>query len=271
MMRIDTKSPLILETGKYIGNEVNQHSFDGIIASDTFYQDDIVSDWHCHQNPHFSHILNGGSIEIRENEKRRQQQGTSLYYYPGIIHQNISYVKGTRIFNLEFTEDFLTKYDLNIPDESYMFSQSALWGTNGLVKIMGEHYLDDQQSILAIQQLSIILLTFSVPIDRIGPLWTSRIKDLLYDHWNSPLSLGFISKELNLHPVTISRYFPQYFGCTIGDYLRRIKIEKALPMIRQKKHSLTEIAVDCGFADQAHFIKTYKRFMGITPKQYQKM
>ncbi|MGE8426035.1 MAG: helix-turn-helix transcriptional regulator, partial [Sphingobacterium siyangense] len=60
-------------------------------------------------------------------------------------------------------------------------------------------------------------------------------------------------------------------GCTIGEYLRRIKIEKALPMIRLKKLSLTEIAFNCGFADQAHFIKTYKRFMGITPSQYQRM
>lgn len=270
-MENENNKLLVLEAGKYIGNEVSQSSFAGIITSDIYYEAGIISDWHCHQNPHFSHILNGGSVEIRQNEKNRQQQGTSLYYYPGIIHQNIGYIKGTRIFNLEFTEDFLTKYDLNVPDESCMFSHGIQWGTSGLVKIMGEHYLDDQQSILAMEQLSILLLTCTNTIKCMGPAWIFRIKDFLYDHWNIPLSLSYISEEMNLHPVTISRYFPQYFGCTIGDYLRRIKIEKALPMIRSKKQSLTEIAFNCGFADQAHFIKTYKRFMGITPSQYQRM
>lgn len=261
---------VLLDTGIYIGKEVNQRIFDGIITSETGYETDFISDWHFHKNPHFSHILNGGSREIRENGFEQQRSGSSLYYYPGIVHQNIAYLPNTRIFNLEFAVSFLTRYGINMPAESWMFSDTY-WNRNDLIRIMAEHYLNDQVSPVSIHQLAISLLsTTKTPyISKAG--WPKRLKDMLHDNWNSSLSLMDISTEIDLHPVTISRYFPHYFGCTLGDYLRWLKIEKAQLMIRLKKHSLTEIAYYCGFVDQAHFTKTYKRFFGITPKQYQKL
>lgn len=261
---------VLLETGIYIGKEVNQQTFDGIIASETVYETNFISDWHFHKNPHFSHILHGGSKENRENGFEQQRSGSSLYYYPGVAHQNMAYLPNTRIFNLEFSASFLTEYGIDIPTESWMFSD-IYWNRNNLIKIMAEYYLNDQVSPLSIHQLALSLLSTNKTPPLLNTGWPAKLRDILHDNWNRSLSLLDISTELNLHPVTISRYFPHYFGCTLGDYLRWLKIEKAQLMIRLQKQSLTEIAYFCGFVDQAHFTKTYKRFFGITPKQYQKL
>jgi AraC family transcriptional regulator len=54
----------------------------------------------------------------------------------------------------------------------------------------------------------------------------------------------------------------------LGDYIRQIKIDKALKLIRSNKLSLTAVAYECGFTDQAHFIKTFYLVTGMLPKQY---
>ncbi|SHL79124.1 transcriptional regulator, AraC family [Chitinophaga jiangningensis] len=266
---MESNAAILLEAGTYVGHRVRQQLFDGIIASENFYETGTISDWHFHKNPHFSHILNGGSREMRANGPEQQLPGASLYYYPGIAHQNIDYQSGTRIFNLEFTPAFFSTYNMDIPQESWMFNRNSQWNSHLLVSIMAEYYLGN--NITAVHQLCLNLLSNATAADEINPAWTKQIKEAMYDNWNHPLSLSDLAAQVALHPVTISRYFPRYFGCTLGEYLRKIKIEKALAMIRLKKQSLTEIAYDCGFADQAHFIKTCKRLTGITPKQYQKL
>src|SRR5437868_3238994 len=85
--------------GRYVGPNKKEIQFGGIIGTETLYSDELSSDWHYHANPHFSHILSGGSVEEREKGKQYQTAGTSLYYNPDIIHQNSNYQKNTRIFN----------------------------------------------------------------------------------------------------------------------------------------------------------------------------
>ncbi|MGB1004752.1 MAG: helix-turn-helix domain-containing protein [Salibacteraceae bacterium] len=43
-----------------------------------------------------------------------------------------------------------------------------------------------------------------------------------------------------------------------------------MDLLKNTSLSTTEIAYECGFADQSHFIRTFKNLNGFTPKQYQK-
>ena len=53
--------------------------------------------------------------------------------------------------------------------------------------------------------------------------------------------------------------------------MRRIKIERSLALIESNQTNLTEIGFQCGFADQSHFIRTFKNQTGFSPKQFQKL
>jgi AraC family transcriptional regulator len=86
----------------------------------------------------------------------------------------------------------------------------------------------------------------------------------------APPSLNQLSVMLGLHPVTISRQFHHYYACTLGEYIRKLRVEKALTLIKEREHSLTEIAFASGFADQSHFIRAFKRFTGLLPLAYKK-
>lgn len=266
-----TSTPVQYEQGIYVGAKVAERTFGFITTSETAFMSNMSSAWHYHVNPHFSHILAGGSREFRENGSDIQYAGKGLYYYPGIAHQNIDYRAGTRIFNLELRTEFFDVFGLSFPDESLMFEHDNHLNTQGLIRIMKEHYLNDADSSIAIDQLCINLVRPTKKEDRYFPEWAEKIKIAMNDHWNRPLSLPLLASHLELHPVTISRYFSKYFGCSAGEYLRQIKVERALSLIKHNRYPLTKIAYECGFTDQAHFTKTFLHITGLLPKQYSRI
>jgi AraC family transcriptional regulator len=103
------------------------------------------------------------------------------------------------------------------------------------------------------------------------PDWVPKLRDILHDHWQELPTLHELAKLINVHPVTISKFFPRYFHCTLGAYIRKLKVQKALALLQQPGRSLTDIAYTCGFFDQSHFIRTFKWETGFLPKAYKKL
>ncbi|HTY57306.1 MAG TPA: AraC family transcriptional regulator, partial [Bacteroidota bacterium] len=102
------------------------------------------------------------------------------------------------------------------------------------------------------------------------PPWVHRLKEILHDTSGEPLTLQALSTLLGIHPVHISRAFPEYFSCSFGEYLRRLRVERSLRLLSDTSLSLSAIAAECGFADQSHFTRCFKEMNGILPSEYRK-
>ncbi len=105
------------------------------------------------------------------------------------------------------------------------------------------------------------------------PEWAIELKDIIQDliDTNLNLSLSKISAELKVHPAYLSREFSKHFDdLSFGDYIRKLRIEKALKLLTESKHSLSEIGYLTGFSDQSHFTRIFKRNTGKSPSQYRK-
>ena len=103
------------------------------------------------------------------------------------------------------------------------------------------------------------------------PSWVKTIRALLQDRCTEKITLQELAAVADVHPVTISKYFPAYFSCTLGDYMRKLNVEKALRLIKDPGVSLSGVTYACGFADQSHFIRTFKHYTGFLPAAYQKL
>jgi AraC family transcriptional regulator len=106
--------------------------------------------------------------------------------------------------------------------------------------------------------------------DKKWPVWADKIKDLLNDS-TEDRSLSELATLLNIHPVHLSRNFSKYFSCNLGEYIRTLKIQRSLSMLSERDLSLTQIALQCNFADQSHFIRAFKTQNKITPSAYRKL
>ena len=103
------------------------------------------------------------------------------------------------------------------------------------------------------------------------PAWAKELKEILQDHIDTNLSLKEISKNLDIHPAYLSREFSKYFdNLSFGDYIRKLRIEKAIELLNTSAYSLTEIAYLTGFSDQSHFTRIFKLNTGKNPSAYRK-
>jgi AraC family transcriptional regulator len=268
----DFGDKVVLNTGEYSGAVSSLRKVEGIIAGTTTYaENSFNTEFHYHSNPHLSFVLQGGNIENRKKKTIERTVGDIMFFHSGEIHQTLPANCQTKNMNLELECSFLEQYAITEEQVSRMVDQNM--DSKFLILRMYKELIEnDQFSDVSIQLL--LLSTISKPVreDRYHNLgWIKALSEVLHDEWTTFHNLDDLSVILNVHPVTISKYFTKNFGCTLGEYMRKIKIEKSLSLIQNKSQSLTEIALECGFADQSHFIRNFKKFTGQLPKEFQKL
>lgn len=103
------------------------------------------------------------------------------------------------------------------------------------------------------------------------PGWVKELKEIIQDQIDTNLSLTDISKSLDIHPSYLSREFSKHFdNLSFGEYIRKLRIEKAIELMKTSPYSLTEIAYLTGFSDQSHFTRIFKKHTGQNPSAYRK-
>jgi len=118
--------------------------------------------------------------------------------------------------------------------------------------------------------LQLLLAGEDGPVRQRGliPPWLLQIRELLREEKHARLTLAELSRSVGRHPVQISRQFHQHFGCTISEYLRRVRIARAQDLLSRGDLHVSEIALACGFFDQSHFTTAFRRLTGMPPHQY---
>jgi AraC-like DNA-binding protein len=94
-----------------------------------------------------------------------------------------------------------------------------------------------------------------------------RARNYLHDHWDQPVSLRQLASQAGLSPHRLSRTFHAELGMPPSVYQRQLRIEHAKRELRSGAPPAT-VAVDCGFYDQAHLSRVFKRHVGTTPTRY---
>ena len=90
----------------------------------------------------------------------------------------------------------------------------------------------------------------------------------LGDHTSCHLSVSDVAKQFCYSSKQTSRKLYELAGMNTEQFLLYKKYLQAVHLMHTPQLSLTEIAYSCHFADQAHFIKTFKTLSQITPKEY---
>jgi len=106
-----------------------------------------------------------------------------------------------------------------------------------------------------------------------APDWAKELKEMIQDQLdtNMTLSLQQVSEELEINPAYLSREFSKYFdNLSFGDYIRKLRIDKAKSLMDTTDYSLTEVAYLTGFSDQSHFTRIFKKQTGENPSVYKR-
>ena len=264
---------LALEKQTYLGNAAETLQAKGVIVrASTFRNGNAPATIHYHENSHLSFILQGGVLDKRKTWETERVPGELMFFHAGEPHQTIIESFPTKNINLAIEHEFL---QANLTTETAVKS-AVERNPNAkfiMLKIYKELVSEDVFTDSSIKMLLLNLIHANPETDskNTRPGWTNTVAELTHDKWNESLTLKDLSEAAGIHPISISKHFPKYFSCTFGEYMRRLKIEKSLYFLKVSRFSLTEIAAECGFSDQSHFIRTFKQLTGFLPNNYKKI
>lgn len=264
----------VLEPGDYFGSTTLQYGDDGISVVETHFATDLIIPQHEHVNPFFCFVLDGRGT--RSWPTRRGADGPmSLTFFPaGVPHANCWYGAGGRALHLEFSPTWLQRLGgrtrvLDRPDD---FASGA--PLSFMRRLVRECHEQDCATPLAVEGLVLELLAAcerSVPrVATVGGSrrWLGRVEALLHDRFRESLTLEEIASDNHVSADHLAREFRKHFGCTVGEYVRQLRLDFACAQLTRGHDSLAAIAQAAGFTDQSHFTRMFRRRMGLTPGAY---
>lgn len=262
---------LKLEAGNFYGATAKALNVSGFRFTEKAYRPGIALPRHSHELAHFCFVIEGSYTENIGSRSDERTPATLIFYPPDVTHSEAHHSKG-RHFLIEldtWRAESVKGYNTLLADPSALSNSSTAWLAT---KIYREFRNMDELSKMALEGLTLELMVETSRRakrdERRRPVWLCNATDILNESFSNPPSLDEIADAIGVHPVHLARVFRQFHCCTIGEYIRNLRIDYARRRMLTSNDTLVEIALAAGFADQTHFSRSFKRVTGMTPTEF---
>jgi AraC family transcriptional regulator len=248
----------------------------GFSFSECTYDPECRIPAHAHQEGRFCLVLEGVFTEQVGHQSREGSPHQLSFLASHEVHSAIVSPQGGRCFNIEICPTMMERARQHavILDTSAQYHNPALLQLSK--RLYHEFQIMDAVAPLTLEGLALELLAMATrhPIrdaERSAPHWLRQAKALLHEAYLQNLSMEQIALTVGIHPTHLARAFRQHYHCTVGDYIRTLRIEHARYRLATSDASLGEIAIEAGFADQSHFSRVFKRHTHVTPAEFRRI
>lgn len=242
--------------------------------SERYYGSHMESPLHVHAKSYVIITLNGRYFSTFDTRTEEYKPWTVTYLRAGASHTSRYAVSGARVLYVELPMEALKDVWQISPSHLNHFSlQGGVidWTAR---QLYNEFNAFDAFSAVVIDgyivQLLAHLLRRRESRPHSLPTWLGNADELIRNRFTEPLALDGIAKSVQVHPVHLAREYRRHYSCTIGEQIRRLRIEYACEQLSSTNRCLSDIALSAGFSDQSHFTVSFKQYIGTAPSQYRK-
>lgn len=253
------------------GRTLRSRAVEGFTFSEIEHPPGAYFPKHSHRNAHVGFILKGGFTETFTRRTLDCRPLSVSYIAPGLPHAD-DFRHGVHCLVFEVAPERLATVQtlLKLDEPVFAGGGPASWLA---LRMYHAALQTDAASSLAIGGLALEVLAElgsakHGTVEKKRPRWLEEARDLLHARFTETLTHDEIASLVGVHPVHLATVFRRIFRCTIGDYVRRLRIEHAAGQISSTGASLAEIACSAGFADQSHFSKVFRGHTGLTPGRF---
>jgi AraC family transcriptional regulator len=261
-----------LPAGQFYGTETRRRSRADVILSETAYRPFLRIAEHAHERPYFCFVLDGSFEETGARRRWRACDAARLIFHPAAeAHGNRFGDAGGRCFNIELGPRWaplLRDVNWETPFEACMAPAATLL----VVRLYDEFRAPiESTASLVIQGLVLALVgeldRAQGATDRKEPAWLRDVREYVDTHFRERLSIEALAFRAGVHPAHLSRVFGRHHGMTIGEHVRLRRVAWTWHQVVHTTLPLSEIALEAGFADQAHFTRVFKQVTRLTPSR----
>jgi AraC family transcriptional regulator len=264
--------------GHFVGGVLGSRQVGGLTLAETVYKPGLHVPAHAHDHSLCCLVLRGSFTERLGRRSAVCVTGSLIYHPADEPHAHDFDSAGGRVFNVQFGGQWaqrMAELGLREPGGPVDLHRSrAAWLASQLYH---EFCTGDTASILSIEGFAMALLgevarsASPEEASRARPVWLRRAVEYLHAHYRDAISLTELARRVEIDPSHLARTFREHFGCTMSEYVRKLRVEHARKDLLATSKPLSEIAYAAGFADQAHFSRVFRQHTGLTPGSYRKV
>ncbi len=237
---------------------------------------------HCHETFSIGAITAGASTYFNGDARERVARGTLVLINPQTVHA-CNPIDGQPWSYLMFYVDSrwlgALQHELGASPDGTFVPYGPIQSTDPLLfsaltqlhaTLLDPHSDTLHKQSAAVEYFTLLQQTLAPAVAGRGmePIeQLRRAADYIAEHCTRALRLEDICQAAGLSPSYLIRTFRQHYGMTPHAYLLNRRIQRSQHWLRQGR-DLAEVALAAGFADQAHFQRTFKRQLAATPGQY---
>jgi len=261
----------------FAGSTLAMRQVPGFRLIENQYPSGLELSRHFHEKACLTYVIEGSYSESHGAGSSVLRQPGGLHFLPaGQKHSNI-FKENTRCLIVEIEREALQRVEkhskgLDRPGE--IRGMASTWLAQRLDQ---EFHQGDPLSLMSLEGILLEILADGArnagatgPV-KVVPRWLRIAREYLESNFLRPLSLSEVAAVASVHRVHLSREFRRHFSTTVGEFLRKKRVEHACHLVSRTNESLADVAMTCGFSDQSHFSATFRRQVGLTPGRFRQM
>lgn len=228
---------------------------------------------HTHDDPSFCYVLRGYFTEHSAGHVADCRPEGLKLTPAGELHWNRFLADETRGLRIDVDRSRFVEHPriYRLLDERLQTSGRGI--TDVVQRLLAQLEIADAAAGLAVEGLLLELMAAlareaAPAVGPPRPRWLREADALIHELYTSPVSLRDLAQAVGVTPATLARGYRRAFHTTVGEQVRRLRIEHARRELAQTAEPLAAIAIRAGFFDQSHFTNVFRRYTGVTPGRY---
>jgi AraC family transcriptional regulator len=226
---------------------------------------------HAHRSAYFCFVRQGSFTERQGRRAERHDTAACIFRPADDVHANDFPERGAVCVNVEVGPAWLQRMAEIGVGHARFGVRSAVVARIG-ERLYDELVSPDSLSGLVVDSLAaeIIAAAARARVRSGRRRWLEDARRMIEREFAAPLSLSTIASAVGIHPVHLAREFRASNGCTVGDYLREVRVAFARKHLALTSAPIAEVALAAGFCDQSQLTRTFKLVTGQTPARYRR-
>jgi len=253
----------VLAHGQFFGDLVAEQRAGGFVVTLNDYGRGTAIPWHRHSEPCVTFVVAGAYRERLQRSTRECTARTLVLHEADELHAD-DFLAPSRCLGIYFDPRRIgMAFDRIGTVRSPALAAIATHAARELRR-------RDSVTPLVIEGLMLQMFGELSRADggAIAP-WLGRVRDEIASRFAEPLTHAALAANAGVHPVHLARSFRRYFGITVGEMIRQLRVEHAKSAIRGGR-PLAAAALEAGFADQSHLTRTFRAVTGLTPGAFRR-
>jgi AraC family transcriptional regulator len=241
-----------------LGKTLFSQQLGEVAISQTAYEPGMLMEAHVHERAYVSFVIEGRYTEHSPEAPRHLHRRMLVFHPAGEVHADCVHDQAMATLNIEYLSG-------DLPQEFFAAGGSEVDTLEhrflAALPAAGRSLLDAIAAIAAFVRMRVEGQEPSAQLVRARKALRDGV---------APPTVTALASELGMHRVALHRAFKRAYGDSLRNDAARHRLAAAAKLLTGSQESVADVAVSCGYYDQSHFCRQFKRFAGMAPSAYRR-